>query len=194
MAVILLERLEKLGEMGDVVNVKPGFARNYLLPEEKALRATKANREYFEAQRTALEAANRERREAAEKSAVGLRGMNLPLVRQASDNDQLYGSVTARDIAQALQEKGFEVESRDVGLDQPIKTLGRFDVPIILHPEVRAGIRVNVARNEEDAEALREAMEAGVAEEVDTEEYVAADEPVDTSQEETPVEEAASAG
>lgn len=151
MEVILLERIERLGQMGDVVRVKPGFARNYLLPQKKALRATDANRKLFEAQRAQLEAVNLERRTEAEAVARKLDGLAVVIVRQASESDQLYGSVTVRDIAQAITTAGFTVESKQVQLARPIKLVGLHPVTVRLHPEVGAAVTVNVARSEEEA-------------------------------------------
>ena len=152
MDIILLERIEKLGQMGDVVSVKPGFARNYLLPHKKAMRATEANRKSFEGQRTQLETVNLEQRSEAEDVATKLNGLAFVVVRQASDNDQLYGSVTVRNVAQAITESGFTVESKQVQLARPIKTVGMHDVIVKLHPEVSVTVRANVARSEEEAE------------------------------------------
>jgi large subunit ribosomal protein L9 len=152
MHVILLERIEKLGEMGDVVNVKPGFARNYLLPQAKALRATSENRENFESRRTELEAANAERRSEAEKAALGIAGASVVLVRQASDAGQLYGSVRPRDIANALNEKGASIDRTQVKLDSPIKVIGLHTVRIAVHPEVVVEITANVARSLDEAD------------------------------------------
>jgi large subunit ribosomal protein L9 len=152
MEVILLERIEKLGQMGDVVSVKPGFARNYLLPQKKALRATEANRQSFEGQRAQLETANLEHRSEAESVAKRLDGLAFVVVRQASDNDQLYGSVTVRNVAQSITEAGFTVESKQVQLARPIKTVGMHDVIVKLHPEVSVTVRANVARSQEEAE------------------------------------------
>ena len=152
MEVILLERVDKLGQMGDVVNVKPGFARNYLLPQNKALRATPENRENFESRRAELETANAERRSAAEIVAGGIEGSTVILVRQASDGGQLYGSVRPRDIANALNEQGAEIERTQVKLDAPIKLIGLHTVRVAAHPEVVVDITVNVARSEGEAE------------------------------------------
>ncbi len=152
MDVILLERIEKLGQMGDVVSVKPGFARNYLLPQKKAMRATEANRQSFDGQRTQLETVNLERRSEAESVAGKLDGLAFIVVRQASDNDQLYGSVTVRNVAQAITDAGFTVESKQVQLARPIKTVGMHDVIVKLHPEVSVTVRANVARSNEEAE------------------------------------------
>ncbi len=156
MEIILLERIEKLGQMGDVVSVKPGFARNYLLPQKKALRATEANRKSFEGQRAQLETANLEQRSEAESVATKLDGLAFVVVRQASDNDQLYGSVTVRNVAQAITEAGFTVESKQVQLARPIKTVGMHDVIVKLHPEVSVTVRANVARSDEEAKMQAE--------------------------------------
>lgn len=152
MEIILLERIENLGQMGDVVNVRPGFARNYLLPQKKALRATDANRSLFETQRGQLEAVNLEQRSEAEAVAKKLDGLSVVVVRQASDNDQLYGSVTVRDAAQAITEAGFTLTSKQVQMVRPIKKVGLHQVTARLHPEVSVTVTVNVARSEEEAE------------------------------------------
>src|ERR1700719_3156369 len=152
MQVILLERVEKLGQMGDVVKVKDGFARNYLLPKKKALRATKQNRSYFETQRAQLEAHNLERRTDARSVAAKLEGKSFVLLRQAGDRGQLYGSVSPRDIADVVGAGGFTVSRSQVPLDKAIKTIGLFPVVIVLHPEVRVHVTVNVARTEDEAE------------------------------------------
>ena len=152
MEVILLERIEKLGQMGDVVTVKPGFARNYLLPQKKAMRATEQNRAVFEQQRVQLQTVNLERKSEAEAVAGKLDGLKVVIVRQASDSDQLYGSVTVRNIAQAVTEAGFTVDSKQVQLARPIKSVGLHEVRVVLHPEVSVSIAANVARSEEEAE------------------------------------------
>lgn len=152
MDVILLERVEKLGQMGDVVDVKPGYARNFLLPRGKALRANKANRERFENERAQLEARNLELRTEAEAVQVKLDGESVIVIRQASESGQLYGSVATRDIAEGLTEGGFSVERQQVSLKRPIKVLGLHEVSIRLHPEVSATVTVNVARTEDEAE------------------------------------------
>ncbi|MBV9859758.1 MAG: 50S ribosomal protein L9 [Alphaproteobacteria bacterium] len=149
--LILLERVEKLGQMGQIVKVKPGYARNYLLPQKKALRATKANLAYFDTQRVQLEAANLQRKSEAGEVGEKLEGLTVVLVRQAGESGQLYGSVSARDIAEAVTKAGFTVERRQVVLDRPIKTLGLHPVRIALHPEVSVGITANVAQSEEEA-------------------------------------------
>lgn len=151
MEVILLEHVEKLGKMGDKVSVKNGYARNYLLPQQKALRATEANMAYFEAQKAALEAHNKELLDTATKMAESLNGFNAVLIRQAAETGQLYGSVTIRDIAGAMKDAGFDVARRYVYLEKPIKDLGIYQVKINLHPEVSQTILVNVARSAEDA-------------------------------------------
>ncbi len=153
MDVILLQRVEKLGQMGEVVKVKPGYARNYLLPQKKALRATKENVTEFEQRRTQLEAENLDKRNEAEHVAGKLVGLSVVLTRQASDSDQLYGSVTTRDIADQVTEAGFTVGRRQVELDRPIKTVGLHSVRIRLHPEVAVDVTANVARSTEEAEA-----------------------------------------
>ena len=152
MEVILLERVEKLGAIGDVVKVKDGFARNYLLPRKKALRANEANRKLFEANRERIEAQNAERRTAAQKDAGSIDGASVQLIRQASSTGQLYGSVSARDLADALEAEGHKIAKNQIVLDRPIKTIGLQNVKIALHPEVSVTIRVNVARSPEEAE------------------------------------------
>ena len=155
MDVVLLERIEKLGNLGAVVSVKPGFARNYLIPQGKALRATKDNVARFEAERAHREVRNSEHRAAAEKIAATLAGTHVVLIRQASDNLQLYGSVKARDIADGLIAQGFEISRENVVLDQPIKTLGLHEVRAALHPEVSVIVIANVARSADEAEVQR---------------------------------------
>jgi large subunit ribosomal protein L9 len=152
MQVILLERVEKLGQMGDEVRVKDGFARNFLLPQKKALRATKANREYFAGQKAQLEAQNLQRKSEAEKIAKKLDGKIFALLRQAGDRGQLYGSVSPRDIATAISEGGFTVNRTQVPLDKAIKSIGLAPVSVVLHPEVRVTVTINVARTEDEAE------------------------------------------
>ena len=156
MDVILLERIEKLGQMGDVVAVRPGFARNYLLPQKKALRATKDNKVLFETQRTQLEASNLELKNEADTISKKLEGLSITIVRQASDNNQLYGSVTVRSIAQSITDAGFTVDSKQVQMARPIKTVGMHEVIVKLHPEVSVSITANVARSEEEAVAQAE--------------------------------------
>ena len=151
MQVILLERIGRLGQMGDVVTVKDGFARNFLLPQGKALRATKANRERFEKERAQLEARNLELKSEAGAVADKLQGKSFIIIRQAGDSGQLYGSVTTRDISTVVTEGGFSIERRQVMLDRPIKTLGLHDVRIGLHAEVEPRVTVNVARSPDEA-------------------------------------------
>jgi large subunit ribosomal protein L9 len=151
MQVILLERIGRLGQMGDVVTVKDGFARNFLLPQGKALRATKANRERFEKERAQLEARNLELKSEAGTVAQKLQGKSFIVIRQAGDSGQLYGSVTTRDISTAVTEGGFSIERRQVMLDRPIKMLGLHDVRIGLHAEVEPHVTINVARSSDEA-------------------------------------------
>jgi large subunit ribosomal protein L9 len=157
MDIILLERVEKLGQIGDVVSVKPGYARNFLLPKKKALRATKVNISYFESQRTQIEAVNLELRNEAESVAAKLEGFSVVLIRQAGESGQLYGSATGRDIANAVIESGVTIDRGQVKLERPIKTLGLHDVRIQLHPEVSVAITANVARSNDAAERQAEA-------------------------------------
>ena len=151
MDVILLERIEKLGQMGDVVTVKPGFARNYLLPLKKAVTATAENKEHFEGQRTQLEAQNLELKTEAEKVGKKLDGAKVIMLRQAGEAGQLYGSVSARDISTGVTEAGFSVGRGQIKLDNPIKAVGLHSVQVALHPEVSVEVIVNVARSEEEA-------------------------------------------
>ena len=152
MEIILLERIEKLGGMGDIVGVKDGYARNFLLPRNKALRATPENMARFERGREALEKLNGDRRDAAGSAATRLEGESIILIRQASDTLQLYGSVNARDVADAMNERGADIRRQQVRLDRPIKSLGVHDVRIALHPEVTVTVKVNVARSPQEAE------------------------------------------
>jgi len=152
MQVILLERVEKLGQMGDEVRVKDGFARNFLLPKKKALRATKANRDYFQTQKAQLEARNLERKKEAEAIAKKLDGKSFTLIRQAGDRGQLYGSVSPRDVADAMEKGGFSVDRHQVNISQAIKAIGLFTLPVVLHPEVKVTITINIARSEDEAE------------------------------------------
>lgn len=156
MEVILLERIERLGQMGDIVTVKPGFARNFLLPQKKALRATDQNRSVFESQRAQLEAENLERRKDAEAVAAKLESLDVVLTRQAGDSGQLYGSVSARDISDAVSEAGVTISRGQVMLDRPIKALGLHPIRVSLHPEVQIELTANVARNEDEAAIQRE--------------------------------------
>ena len=151
MDVILLERIEKLGQIGDVVAVKPGFARNFLLPRKKALRATEENKKRFEAQRSQIEATNLSRRQEAEKIAKKVDGQKIVVIRQASETGMLFGSVANRDIAEGLTAAGFTVDRRQVILDKPIKTLGLHQVRVALHPEVIVTVTANVAKSADEA-------------------------------------------
>lgn len=152
MDVILLERVEHLGQMGDVVHVKPGFARNYLLPQGKAVRATDGNRKQFEQRRAQLEANNLQRRSEAEAIAAKMSGLSVTLIRQAGESGQLYGSVSARDLAEAITDAGFSIGKQQVRLNAPIKSLGVHPVGVTLHPEVIVTIDANIARSREEAE------------------------------------------
>lgn len=152
MQVILLERVEKLGQMGDVVKVRDGFARNYLLPKKKALRATDSNRKFFETQKVLLETRNLERKSEAQAIADKLAGKTFVLLRSAGDRGQLYGSVSPRDIADAIAKGGFTVARTQVPVDKAIKHIGLFPIAVVLHPEVRVEVTINVARTEDEAE------------------------------------------
>ena len=152
MEVILLERVAKLGQMGETVKVRPGFARNFLLPRGKALRANEANKKRFEAQRAQLEARNLEQRQEAEKVAEKVNGQNFVLIRQAGESGQLYGSVSARDIADIVTAGGVTISRSQVNLQSPIKTLGMHNVPLHLHADVDAKVVINVARSPDEAE------------------------------------------
>lgn len=152
MKVVLLERVEKLGAIGDVVSVKDGFARNFLLPRSKALRATSANMKVFEAQRAQIEARNAEARAQAEKNGETLDGQTYVMIRQAGDAGQLYGSVSGRDVAEAIQADGGKVDRSQVVLDRPIKTLGIHEVKVRLHAEVAVTVKINIARSQDEAE------------------------------------------
>jgi large subunit ribosomal protein L9 len=177
MDVILLERVEKLGAIGDVVKVKDGFARNYLLPRKKALRANEANRKVFEANRAKIEEDNAARRTDAEKASKGVDGKTVQLIRQASNTGQLYGSVSARDIVDALEAEGAHVTKSQVVLDRPIKAIGMHEIKVALHPEVSVTVKVNVARSPEEADLQAQGVdvmaqmferdEAGFTEEFD---------------------------
>jgi large subunit ribosomal protein L9 len=149
MDVILLERISRLGSVGDVVKVKPGFARNFLLPHKKALRATKENKEFFDSRRAVLEKQNDESRKAAEKRAQGMQNLSITVIRQAAEDGKLYGSVAVRDIADALKEAGHDVERRAIDLNSAIKNLGVYEAVINLHPEVQVPLKITVARNAE---------------------------------------------
>ena len=157
MEVILLERVHNLGQIGDVVKVKPGYARNFLLPLKKALRATEANKKKFEAQRAQIEAMNLEKRGDAEKIRGKVDGLKVVLIRQAGETGQLFGSVNARDVAEAVTAAGFTIDRRQVILDRPIKSLGLHPLRVALHPEVIVSISANVAKSTEEAEAQEKA-------------------------------------
>jgi large subunit ribosomal protein L9 len=160
MEIILLERIEKLGGIGDVVTVKDGYARNYLLPNKKALRSNAANRKVFEANRARIEAENLARRGDAAKAAETVNGAQVVLIRQSSNSGQLYGSVSVRDIVEALHEAGHSVVSKAmIVLERPIKTLGLFDVRVSLHPEVAVTVQVNVARSPEEADLQKDGVD-----------------------------------
>ena len=163
MEVILLERVAKLGQMGDVVRVKDGFARNYLLPKGKALRATKDNRSRFEKMKVELEARNLEQKGEAEKIAQKLDGQSFTVLRQAAEGGQLYGSVSPRDIATLVIEKGFKIDRNQIALNTPIKTIGMHKVPVALHPEVEVTITVAVARSADEAARLARGEDITVA-------------------------------
>ncbi len=173
--LILMQRVDKLGQMGDVVRVKPGYARNYLLPGKMALRATKANREQFDSQRAQLEAQNLKRREEAERLAERIGELSVVIIRQASDSGNLYGSVSGRDIADASVGSGLTINRSQVVLDHPIKMLGLSMVRVVLHPEVSLPVTVNVARSVEEAE--KQARGERVGQEA-AEEDAAADEEI----------------
>ena len=152
MDVILLERVEKLGNIGEIVSVKPGFARNFLLPRNKALRASEANKKRFEANRANIEAENAMKRDHAIEDSKAVEGKSVILIRQASNTGQLYGSVATRDLVEALTEDGAKVSRNQIILDRPIKALGLYEVRVALHPEVSVTIKVNIARSPEEAE------------------------------------------
>jgi len=152
MQVILLQRIRKLGQMGEIVSVKDGYARNFLLPQKKAMRATKNNMAVFEQQRAQLETRNLEQKSEAEKIGETLDGKIFVVIRQAGDTGQLYGSVSPRDIAEAITNDGFSIDRKQVLLEKPIKTLGVHELHLHLHPEVEVGISINVARSDEEAE------------------------------------------
>ena len=166
--VILLERIEKLGAMGDIVDVKPGYARNYLLPHSKALRATKSNIAYFETQKSALEKTNNEKKKAAETHAKSLKGLSVALIRQAGEGGQLYGSVTSRDIADAINvEAKDKIDRNMVDLNQNFKEVGLFPVMVTLHPEVKVEVTVNIARTEDEAKIQAKSGKALIADQSD---------------------------
>ncbi len=182
MQIILLERVENLGGIGDVVSVKDGYARNYLLPQKKALRANEANKQVFEANRERLEAENAERRTAAEKEGEAIDGAEIVLIRASSNSGQLYGSVNVRDIAAALEEQGHKVDKKQVVMGSPIKAIGMHEVTIALHPEVRVTIKANVARSDDEAELQRQGVDVmAQAFEEERAESEGFTEPVDTT-------------
>ena len=198
MQIILLERVEKLGQMGDLVTVKPGYARNFLLPQGKAMRANKANLERFEAEKAQREADNLQRRGEAETEAKKMSGLAISMVRAASEMGQLFGSVTSRDIAEGVTEAGFTIQRSQVVMDKSIKTLGLHDIRVTLHPEVAVTVVVNVARSLDEAETQ---LKTGVAvtggvQDVDDEpdaiaEAIAAVEEVEAAADEAAADEAA---
>jgi large subunit ribosomal protein L9 len=159
MDIILLERIEKLGTIGDVVSVRDGYARNFLLPQKKALRANEANKKVFEANRDRLEKENADKRSAAEAQGAKVAGAEIVLIRAASNSGQLYGSVNVRDVAEALTAQGHDVDKRQVIMGAPIKTIGIFDVTIALHPEVRITVKANVARSDDEAELQNQGVD-----------------------------------
>lgn len=165
MQIVLLERVEKLGQMGEVVSVKEGYARNFLLPQRKALRATEENLKHFEAQRAQLEARNLELRNEAEKVGDKLDGQSFVVIRQSGETGILYGSVNSRDIANVVSENGFSIDRTQVALDRQIKNLGLHDVRIVLHPEVSAVVSINVARSQDEAEQQAAGINVLAAEE-----------------------------
>jgi large subunit ribosomal protein L9 len=169
MEVILLEKVGKLGQMGEVVRVKDGFARNYLLPKGKALRATKENRSRFEGMKIELEARNLEQRGDAEKIAAKLNGQSFIVLRQAAEGGQLYGSVSTRDIATLIIDKGFAVDRSQIALNMPIKMIGMYKIPVSLHPEVEVSVTVTVARSADEAERLKRGEDVRVARDEETE-------------------------
>jgi len=184
--VILLERVENLGQMGQVVKVRPGYARNFLLPQKKALRATAANLTYFEKQRAQLEAANLTRKKDAEEVAQKLDGLSVVVIRQAGESGQLYGSVSARDISDAITEAGFTLTRGQVVLDKAIKTLGLYKLRVILHPEVSVHVTTNVAQSQEEAamqakgvDPIKLAQEAAAREAAEAAAERAAEQPED---------------
>ncbi len=180
--VILMERIERLGQLGQVVKVRPGYARNYLLPQKKALRATKSNLAFFEQQRAVFEAQNAKQRAEAEAQGKKLEGLHVMLIRQASDSGQLYGSVTARDVADAASEAGHKIERRFVEISTPIKALGLFPVKVKLHAEVTVMVTVNVARTEDEGK-LQEQRGAAVNVKAEAPAEAAAAAPAETTPE-----------
>ncbi len=168
MEIILLERIDKLGALGQIVKVKDGYARNYLLPQKKALRATKDNKRRFEQERDALEKLNDEKRNTAQTDANKIENRQFVLIRQASDTLQLYGSVSAKDIAEAIIATGVDIRRQQIRLDRPIKSLGVFEVRIAVHPEVLIKVKINVARSEEEADLQAKGGSISAGEENDS--------------------------
>ena len=179
MDIILLERIEKLGTIGDVVTVKDGYARNFLLPQKKALRANDANRKVFEANRARLEKENAERRTGAEAEGKKVDGAEVVLLRSSSNAGQLYGSVSVRDIVTGLKEQGYDVDKRMVILGHPIKTIGMHEVTVALHPEVHVKVKANVARSDDEAELQRQGVD--VLKQMFDEDQAAAEEQADAT-------------
>lgn len=163
MDLILLERVDKLGAIGDVVSVKDGYARNFLLPNKKALRANAANKKVFEANRERIEADNAAKRGVAEQDAKKVDGASVTLIRQASNTGQLYGSVAVRDLIEALETQGHKIARNQIVLDKPIKSIGVYDVKVALHPEVSVTVKVNVARSPEEAEMQEQGVDVMAA-------------------------------
>jgi len=196
MDIILLERVEKLGSIGDVVTVKDGYARNFLLPNKKALRANEANKKVFEANRERLEKENAEKRSEAETHGSDIDGTEIVLIRASSNSGQLYGSVNVRDIVSGLEEKGHKVDKKQVIMGSPIKTIGMFDVTVSLHPEVQVTVKANVARSPDEADQQAQGVDVIAAmfeEEADTSGFI---EEIDPNAEpgEIPADEAAAEG
>ena len=167
MEIILLERIEHLGKMGDIVNVKTGYARNYLLPQKKALRSTKENLAYFESKRAELEAHNLKMKQDAEVDAKKMHGFAISMVRQAAESGQLYGSVSVRDIYEALKDAGLKVERHQIDLGQPLKNIGVYDVRIVLHPDVSENIKLTIARSQEESAKLAASYNADLVKPVE---------------------------
>ncbi len=186
MDIILLERIEKLGTIGDVVTVKDGFARNFLLPQKKALRANDANRKVFEANRARLEKENAERRTGAEAEGKKVDGAEIVLIRSSSNAGQLYGSVSVRDIVSGLKEQGFDIDKRMVILGQPIKSIGMHEVTVALHPEVHVTVKANVARSDDEAELQRQGVD--VLKQMFDDDQAAAEEQADATRIDTSLE------
>ncbi|NNC52334.1 MAG: 50S ribosomal protein L9 [Erythrobacter sp.] len=186
MDIILLQRIEKLGTIGDVVTVKDGYARNFLLPQKKALRANEANKKVFEANRDRLEKENAERRTEAEKAGTKVDGVEVILIRAASNTGQLYGSVNVRDIVNGLADKGHEIDKKQVIMGNPIKTIGMHDVRIDLHPEVSVTVKANVARSDDEAELQTQGVD--VLAQMFEDEQAAIEEQADAARIETTLE------